>query len=208
MHLDHLNEANKAFRCERLIQTPVPLSYAQCPQPLYRLMLAAGSPGLCCWGAILHDSSQFGRCFLRGRGSYNRRCCFCCARLTLPFALVGSCGWLTVPFVSSLECDQSKAFSFSMHRTVTHGGMHLFGNFLFFWLSNLQVAFVTWALFGISEIGNMIEDCPIWCYFVDGGFLPFASLVQGPFPKDNRADSNLWGHFALNTFARNGNVLF
>lgn len=80
-----------------------------------------------------------------------------------------------------------------MHRTAT---------------SNLQVAFVTWALFGISEIGNMIEDCPIWCCFVDGSFLPFASLVQGPFPKDNWADSNLWGHFVLDVFARNRNGWF
>eukprot|EP00490_Sorites_sp_Unknown_P005240 CAMPEP_0114643378 /NCGR_PEP_ID=MMETSP0191-20121206/3349_1 /TAXON_ID=126664 /ORGANISM="Sorites sp." /LENGTH=261 /DNA_ID=CAMNT_0001855663 /DNA_START=90 /DNA_END=872 /DNA_ORIENTATION=- len=64
-------------RCERLIQTPVPLSYARHTVRFVSI-----------W------------------------------TLTLPFALVGSCGWFTVPFV----------------------------------------AFVTWALFGILEIGNIIED--------------------------------------------------
>lgn len=64
-------------RCERLIQTPVPLSYAR-------------------------HTARFVSIWT----------------LTLPFALVGSCGWLTVPFV----------------------------------------AFVTWALFGILEIGDIIED--------------------------------------------------
>ncbi|CAJ1391017.1 unnamed protein product [Effrenium voratum] len=64
-------------RCERLIQTPVPLSYAR-------------------------HTARFVSIWT----------------LTLPFALVASCRWLTVPFV----------------------------------------AFVTWALFGILEIGNLIED--------------------------------------------------
>ena len=145
-------------RCERLIQTPVPLSYATGPLKLLKdafrqALIAAWQPRrhtarfVSIWTPLPQLVAFF------GTNSFALQ-----SQVDVAFRIGGG-----LRMADRSVCLVLGSFGFFLQVEVL---IHELVSFTICLV--LQVAFVTWALFGILEIGNIIEDSKGCCAWLVG----------------------------------------